>query len=98
VISAVSVPMQGMISVGKAVVVVRFLHYQWSCPYGKGGTRFEIEEALMTAVHAMTATQAGVDSSSRKDWHGGRAASGNIIPSSTGADKGVTKVIPSLKG
>lgn len=59
---------------------------------------FEIEEALMTTVHAMTATQAVVDSSSRKDWRGGRAASGNIIPSSTGAAKAVTKVIPSLVG
>merc|ERR1719442_103794 len=46
----------------------------------------------------MTATQAVVDSSSRKDWRGGRAASGNIIPSSTGAAKAVTKVIPSLQG
>merc|ERR1719331_1179029 len=52
----------------------------------------------MTTVHAMTATQAVVDSSSRKDWRGGRAASGNIIPSSTGAAKAVTKVIPSLQG
>merc|ERR1711884_516806 len=59
---------------------------------------FGIEEALMTTVHAMTATQAVVDSSSRKDWRGGRAASGNIIPSSTGAAKAVTKVIPSLQG
>merc|ERR1712176_77136 len=59
---------------------------------------FEIEEALMTTVHAMTATQAVVDSSSRKDWRGGRAASGNIIPSSTGAAKAVAKVIPSLQG
>ncbi|KAL3827568.1 hypothetical protein ACHAXA_002065 [Cyclostephanos tholiformis] len=59
---------------------------------------FVITEALMTTVHAMTATQAVVDSSSRKDWRGGRAASGNIIPSSTGAAKAVTKVIPSLKG
>mmetsp|Transcript_24225 Transcript_24225/g.46402 ORF Transcript_24225/g.46402 Transcript_24225/m.46402 type:complete len:376 (+) Transcript_24225:57-1184(+) len=59
---------------------------------------FEITEALMTTVHAMTATQAVVDSSSRKDWRGGRAASGNIIPSSTGAAKAVTKVIPSLQG
>merc|ERR1711878_263987 len=57
-----------------------------------------IEEALMTTVHAMTATQAVVDSSSRKDWRGGRAASGNIIPSSTGAAKAVTKVIPELQG
>jgi len=59
---------------------------------------YVIEEALMTTVHAMTATQAVVDSSSRKDWRGGRAASGNIIPSSTGAAKAVTKVIPSLVG
>merc|ERR1711972_778026 len=48
--------------------------------------------------HAMTASQAVVDSSSRKDWRGGRAASGNIIPSSTGAAKAVTKVIPELQG
>mmetsp|Transcript_80283 Transcript_80283/g.215181 ORF Transcript_80283/g.215181 Transcript_80283/m.215181 type:complete len:377 (+) Transcript_80283:28-1158(+) len=59
---------------------------------------YDIQEALMTTVHAMTATQAVVDSSSRKDWRGGRAASGNIIPSSTGAAKAVTKVIPSLQG
>merc|ERR1740138_1394413 len=60
--------------------------------------KFGIEEGLMTTIHAMTATQAVVDSSSRKDWRGGRAASGNIIPSSTGAAKAVTKVIPSLVG
>merc|ERR1712048_1266170 len=60
--------------------------------------KFGIEEALMTTVHAMTSTQAVVDSSSRKDWRGGRAASGNIIPSSTGAAKAVTRVIPELKG
>merc|ERR1712028_314163 len=59
---------------------------------------FGIDEALMTTVHAMTATQAVVDSSSRKDWRGGRAASGNIIPSSTGAAKAVAKVIPSVAG
>jgi glyceraldehyde 3-phosphate dehydrogenase len=59
---------------------------------------FEIEEGLMTTIHAMTATQAVVDSSSRKDWRGGRAASGNIIPSSTGAAKAVAKVIPQVKG
>merc|ERR1711906_75884 len=59
---------------------------------------FDIQEALMTTVHAMTAPQAVVDSSSRKDWRGGRAASGNIIPSSTGAAKAVTKVTPSLQG
>jgi len=59
---------------------------------------FEIEEALMTTVHAMTSTQLVVDGSSKKDWRGGRGASSNIIPSSTGAAKAVTKVIPSLKG
>merc|ERR1712083_764773 len=48
--------------------------------------------------HAMTSTQCKVDSSSRKDWRGGRAASGNIIPSSTGAAKACTKVIPELQG
>merc|ERR1712154_447950 len=56
-----------------------------------GHDEFVIEEALMTTVHAMTATQAVVDSSSKKDWRGGRAASGNIIPSSTGAANAVTK-------
>jgi len=60
--------------------------------------KFGIEEGLMTTIHAMTATQAVVDSSSRKDWRGGRAASGNIIPSSTGAAKAVAKVVPAMKG
>uniref|UniRef100_A0A7S4P1B0 Glyceraldehyde-3-phosphate dehydrogenase n=1 Tax=Guillardia theta TaxID=55529 RepID=A0A7S4P1B0_GUITH len=60
--------------------------------------KWGIEEGLMTTIHAMTATQAVVDSSSRKDWRGGRAASGNIIPSSTGAAKAVAKVIPAVKG
>jgi glyceraldehyde 3-phosphate dehydrogenase len=60
--------------------------------------KFDIQEALMTTVHAMTSTQPTVDGSSKKDWRGGRAASANIIPSSTGAAKAVTKVIPSLKG
>jgi len=60
--------------------------------------KFGIEEGLMTTIHAMTATQAVVDSSSRKDWRGGRASSGNIIPSSTGAAKAVAKVVPEVKG
>merc|ERR1711988_946899 len=59
---------------------------------------YGIEEALMTTVHAMTATQKVVDASSNKDWRGGRCASGNIIPSSTGAAKAVAKVIPSVQG
>lgn len=59
---------------------------------------FGIEEGLMTTVHSVTATQLTVDGSSKKDWRGGRAACGNIIPSSTGAAKMVGEVIPSLKG
>lgn len=59
---------------------------------------FGIKDGLMTTVHSTTATQKTVDGASKKDWRGGRAASGNIIPSSTGAAKAVGKVIPQLEG
>lgn len=65
--------------------IAKVLHDKWG-----------IKDGLMTTVHATTATQKTVDGPSMKDWRGGRAASGNIIPSSTGAAKAVGKVIPSL--
>ena len=67
--------------------LAKVLHDKWG-----------ITDGLMTTVHATTATQKTVDSPSMKDWRGGRAASGNIIPSSTGAAKAVGKVFPALNG
>ena len=60
--------------------------------------KFGIVEGLMTTVHSTTATQKTVDGPSKKDWRGGRAAAGNIIPSSTGAAKACALVIPEVKG
>lgn len=60
--------------------------------------KFGLVEGLMTTVHSTTATQKTVDGPSSKDWRGGRAAAGNIIPSSTGAAKACALVIPAVKG
>ena len=60
--------------------------------------KFGIVEGLMTTVHSTTNTQKTVDAPSKKDWRGGRAAAGNIIPSSTGAAKACALVIPEVKG
>ncbi len=60
--------------------------------------RFGIEEGLMTTIHAVTASQPTVDAPSKKDWRGGRCASHNLIPSSTGAAKALALCIPELKG
>ena len=60
--------------------------------------KFGVVEGLMSTVHATTATQKTVDGPSKKDWRGGRAAAGNIIPSSTGAAKACALVIPEVKG
>merc|ERR1712151_273587 len=59
---------------------------------------YGIKRGLMTTCHAMTASQPTVDATSKKDWRGGRAGPGNIIPSSTGAAKAVAKVIPAMQG
>merc|ERR1712039_216083 len=60
--------------------------------------KFGIKQGLMTTVHATTASQLTVDGSMKKDWRAGRAASANIIPSSTGAAKAVAKAYPVMKG
>jgi glyceraldehyde 3-phosphate dehydrogenase len=60
--------------------------------------KFGIQKGLMTTIHSATASQYVVDSSSKKDWRAGRAASANIVPSSTGAAKAVAKAYPVMKG
>jgi len=60
--------------------------------------KYGIDEGLMTTIHAMTSTQPTVDGPSKKDWRGGRSASQNIIPSSTGAAKAVALCLPEIKG
>jgi len=67
--------------------IAKILHDNWG-----------IEEGLMTTVHAATASQKTVDGATAKDWRGGRAVTGNIIPASTGAAKAVAHVIPELTG
>ncbi len=67
--------------------IAKVLHDNWG-----------ITDGLMTTVHSTTATQKTVDGPSKKDWRGGRAAAGNIIPSSTGAAKACALVIPEVKG
>ncbi len=59
---------------------------------------FGIEEGLMTTIHSITSSQQSLDGVSRRDWRGGRAATGNIIPATTGAAKAVGKVLPALNG
>ena len=71
----------------------------WSAPLVKLiHEKFGIEQALMTTVHAATASQVTVDGTSAKDWRAGRAAATNIIPATTGAAKAVGKCYPPLAG